>query len=237
MNVYKKKLFAQSPDLLKDIVQWDVYTWSKAILFWEENVNWNDVQNGLELGGHQGGLSLWLAMKGIDVVCSDLKDVKLTALKLHEKYPLIKSIQYEDIDATNIHYENHFDVIVFKSILGGIGRDNNCAAQKIVIDQVYKALKPGGKLLFAENAKGSRLLQWLRKKFVGWGSSWNYLSADEMQQLLKLFSSFEIKSTGVIAAFGNNESLRRVLATIDNKVLNYFFSHRFKYVLYGYAQK
>ncbi len=231
------KIFKQSPDLLNDIVQWDVHTWSKAIQFWEEKVNWNDVQNGLELGGHQGGLSLWLAMKGIDVVCSDLKDVKLTAKKLHEKYPLIKSIQYEDIDATNIHYENHFDIIIFKSILGGIGRNKNYAAQNLVMDQIYKALKPGGKLLFAENAKGLRLLQLMRKKFAGWGSAWNYLSVDEMQKLLKPFSTFEIKSTGVIAAFGSNERLRRVLASVDNRLLNHIFSDRSKYVVYGYAQK
>ena len=34
-------------------------------------------------------------------------------------------IIYQDIDATNIPYENYFDIIVFKSIIGGIGRNNN----------------------------------------------------------------------------------------------------------------
>jgi len=48
-------------------------------LYWESNIVWDKVQNGLELGGRQGGLSLWLALKGKTVVCSDLKDVKETA--------------------------------------------------------------------------------------------------------------------------------------------------------------
>ena len=111
-------------ELIKDIIQWDISSWSKALHFWENNIDWSKVSNGLELGGREGGLSLWLALKGKEVVCSDLNDVKNTAEHLHEKHNVSNLVKYEDIDATVIPYENYFDVIVFKSIIGGIGRNN-----------------------------------------------------------------------------------------------------------------
>ncbi len=42
-------------ELQKDIIQWDIRSWSKALTFWENQVDWNNVENGLELGGHEGG--------------------------------------------------------------------------------------------------------------------------------------------------------------------------------------
>jgi hypothetical protein len=63
-------------ELAKDIIQWDIKSWSKALEYWDNNTDWNNVKNGLELGGREGGLSLWLALKGKETVCSDLKDVK-----------------------------------------------------------------------------------------------------------------------------------------------------------------
>ncbi len=150
-------------ELTKDIIQWDIKSWSKALGYWDSNIDWSKVQNGLELGGRQGGLSLWLALKGKQTICSDLKD---TAEPLHLRYNVTSLIEYQDIDATNIPYENHFDIKVFKSIIGGIGRNYNYEIQQKVFKEIYKALKPGGKLLFAENLIASSVHQKLRKKFV-----------------------------------------------------------------------
>ena len=150
--------------LTSDIIQWDVRSWSEALKYWEQHVNWSTIHNGLELGGREGGLSLWLALKGIKTVCSDLHGVKEAASPLHQRYDVSSLITYKDIDATNIPYENHFDVIAFKSIIGGIGRNDNIEMQKKTFSEIYKALKPGGKLLFAENLAASPLHQTLRKK-------------------------------------------------------------------------
>ena len=174
-------------ELKKDIIQWDINSWSKALAYWEKSTDWSTVYNGLELGGRQGGLSLWLALKGKQTICSDLKDVKNTAEKLHLKYNVSSLVQYQDIDATNIPYENHFDIVVFKSIIGGIGSNDNYEAQQKTFNQIYKALKPGGKLLFAENLIASPLHQKLRKKFVNWGSTWRYVSINEIKECLKDF--------------------------------------------------
>lgn len=224
-------------ELKNDIIQWDIKSWSKALDYWDSNTDWSKIKNGLEIGGRQGGLSLWLALKGIDTVCSDLKDVKTTAEQLHLRHNITSLIKYQDIDATNIPYENHFDVIVFKSIIGGIGSNDNYEIQQKVFNEIYKALKPGGKLLFAENLVASKFHQRLRKKFVNWGNSWRYVSIKEMEVFLKDFSSFDIQTTGVLGTFGRNESQRNFLATVDKIILNKVCPDNWKYITYGIAEK
>lgn len=224
-------------ELTKDIIQWDIKSWSKGLRYWEENIDWRNIRNGLELGGRQGGLSLWLALKGIDTICSDLEHVKDTAEILHAKHKVSSLIQYRDIDATSIPYENYFDIIVFKSIIGGIGRNNNQEMQQQVFREIHKALKPGGKLLFAENLIASPLHQWLRKRFTGWGSSWRYVSVKEMHDFLGIFSSYDIKTTGVLATFGRNEKQRRLLADADELLFNRICPGSWNYIAYGIAEK
>lgn len=224
-------------ELIKDILQWDVKAWTKPLKYWEENVDWNKVGTVLELGGNQGGLSLWMASKGLSVVCSDLKNVELSAEKLHKKYPFSTLINYQDIDATSIPYQDYFDIIIFKSIIGGIGRNNNFEIQKQVFREIHKALKPGGKLLFAENLIASPLHQLLRKKFVKWGDSWRYITLEETNILLKDFSSKTVKSTGVLSALGRTENQRQALAGIDSLLFNRILPEKWKYIVYGMAVK
>jgi len=229
--------YQMSDKVLSDIIQWDVKSWSKAISYWDENVNWDEVKNCLELGGHQGGLSLWLALKGKNSLCSDLRDTKQTAEQLHIKYNVGSLIEYRDIDATEIPFENHFDVITFKSIIGGIGRDNHIERQQRVFKEIFKALKPGGKLLFAENLVASPLHQRMRRRYVNWGNSWRYVSIKEMEMFLEDFSSFHIKTTGVLGTFGRNEKQRIVLSAIDSFILNRISPRKWKYIAYGIAEK
>jgi SAM-dependent methyltransferase len=224
-------------DIIKDIIQWDIKAWSKALSYWNCNVDWNKVNIGLELGGREGGLSLWLALKGKRTICSDLTNVKSTAEKLHSLYNVSSVINYQDIDATTIPYENYFDIIVFKSIIGGIGSHNNFENQKKVFNEIHKALKPGGKLLFAENLVASPFHQKLRKAFVNWGKSWRYVSLNEMEVFLKDFSTYDLKATGVLGTFGRNERQRNLLSTIDQLILNKVCPSSWKYIVYGIAEK
>ena len=55
-------------EMIRDILQWDVKSWSKALHYWDNRVNWDTVENALELGAKKGGLSLWLAQKGVQTV-------------------------------------------------------------------------------------------------------------------------------------------------------------------------
>ncbi|GHV58162.1 hypothetical protein AGMMS49579_25160 [Spirochaetia bacterium] len=156
---------------------------------------------------------------------------------MHKKYKIHELITYQDIDATNIPYENYFDIIVFKSIIGGIGRNNNIAIQKKTFNEIYKALKPGGKLLFAENLAGSSFHQFLRRKFVKWGKSWRYISLNEYKTFFSSYKNYEVKATGMIALFGRSEWQRNALAIIDRLILNHICPDNWKYISFGIAEK
>jgi SAM-dependent methyltransferase len=223
-------------EFINDILQWDVKSWSKALYYWESEVDWSVVTNCLELGAREGGLSLWLASKQKMVVCSDLENVAQTSNPLHTKYSVESYITYQNINATDIPFENYFDVIVFKSIIGGIGRKDSKQLQQQVFDQIYKALKPGGKLLFAENLIASPLHKKVRS-LNEWSNYWNYLSLEDLHHFLTKFSSFEIKTNGVIGTFGRTEKQRRILATMDDLIFNKIIPSRWKYIAYGVAQK
>jgi SAM-dependent methyltransferase len=224
-------------NVVSDWVEWDVYNWSKALDFWKKNVELdNRGLTCLELGSRRGGLSLWLAMKGNYVVCSDINSPEQMALTLHKKYSFPGKIEYESIDATKIPYENHFDIVVFKSILGGISRNGNLDLNKVVVDEIYKSLKPGGVLLFAENLIASRMHQFFRKKVTRWGY-WNYLRLDGVKELFDKFELVHFKTAGFLGAFGRAEWQRKLLGWIDTILAERIATEKMKYIIFGTAVK
>lgn len=222
---------------LEEIIQWDVLTWSKALQYWDKTVDWDRAHTALELGAREGGLSLWLAQKGIQVLCSDYEKAQATALPLHQKHKVTALVSYEDIDATQIPYENHFDLILFKSVVGGIGRFGGKEAQQKVFEQIHKALKPGGMLLFAENLASSSLHQYMRKKYNAWGDYWRYLTLDDLEEFLAPFHSHSMRTTGFFGTFGRSEGQKRFFTRIDQIGPNFLFPARWRYVAFGVARK
>jgi ubiquinone/menaquinone biosynthesis C-methylase UbiE len=224
-------------ELYNDIIKWDVATWKVALNYWNKILPSSlSSFKCLELGAGDGGITLYLALKGGSVICSDIKISNMAKI-LHKKYNVAHLVKYENIDATNIPYpDNHFNIVTFKSMLGAIGRNNNKAKQKIAIQEIYRILKPNGIFLFAENLKGSFLHMLLRKKFVRWGKSWRYISIEEMKEFTSCFSSFKYLTVGFLGAFGRTESQRKVLYLLD-KIVELFIREKDKYVIYGYARK
>lgn len=225
-------------DLVRDIIEWDVGNWSEALRFWEHAIDWGGApKTCLEVGAGNGGLSLWLALKGHRVVCSDVTSPAERAARLHEKYGVAKLIEYAAIDATDIPDRAWFDIIAFKSILGGIGRNDDRARQQRAVDEMFDALKPGGMLLFAENLRASPAHRFFRERFVGWGKSWRYVTLAEMREFLRQFATVEMRATGVIGALGRTERERNLLARVDQVVLNHLCPGEWKYLGYGLAVK
>lgn len=220
-----------------DVMQWDVINWSVALPFWEAHVDWARCHHALEIGGREGGLSLWLAHRGVDVICSDLEDAGTTAAPSHRRFGVEDHVTYQDIDATQIPYENEFDLIVFKSILGGIGRGANSSVQQTVIDQIFKALIPGGILLFAENLTASPAHRYLRRRFVKWGDYWHYVTLPEMSAFFTAYTGVQIRTTGVLGTFGRSENQRRWLGKIDQALVNRIVPSHWRYIAYGVARK
>lgn len=222
---------------LRDVLQWDVDNWSQALNYWERHVPFDQVNRCLEVGANRGGLSLWLARKGKQVLCSDRSEVDLNSVARgeHVKAKVDDLIRYQAIDATNIPYENEFDLVVFKSILGHVGYAGK-EAQRVAIQQMHKALRPGGRLLFAENAVGSPLHRAARRLFVAWGDQWRYLSLGEMQEFLSVFPRHELRTAGFLSAFGRSEPQRHALASLD-RVVQPLTPRSWHHILFGIAQK
>ena len=223
------------PDV-RDFVIWDTVNWSKAIRFWEKQ---SQIQGGelncLELGSNQGGLSLWLRSYNNKVTCSDLQSPEETASAYHHQFG-VSDISYQSIDATDVPYEDVFDIIAFKSMLGGASRGGKDENKRIVLEQIHKALKPGGKLLFAENLEASTMHRFLRKRFIKWGHDWNYLNYQEAKELFNNFSELKFITVGFWGAFGRNETQRRILGRID-QVTSPIIPPKYRYIIIGIATK
>ena len=225
-------------DARSEIIAWDVGNWAPALNFWEEHGALGERPlECLEIGANKGGLSLWLAQRGHRVLCTDLENSEANAKPLLERHGVLDRVSFEDIDATEIPYRERFDVIVFKSVLGGIGHDDSIARQRKAMESMYAALRPGGRLLFAENLRGSPLHRYFRKRFISWGNRWRYVSSDEMRAFLSPFRHMQFRTTGFFGAFGRRESQRRLLSSFDRLAVNALVPASWHYVIYGVAQK
>jgi SAM-dependent methyltransferase len=221
-----------------DVLKWDVGNWSAALDYWERH---GSIERSglecLEIGANEGGLSAWLASRGHRVLCSDLEGCERIARPLMERHGLADRVTFEDIDATSIPYENRFDVIVFKSVLGGVGHDGAIDRQRKAVQAMHRALRPGGRLLFAENLIGSSMHKFFRSKFIRWGNSWRYVTIDEMRDFLRDFRDVKYSTTGVLGTLGRSEGQRRMLSAVDRAALNALAPPAWRYIMYGVATK
>ena len=225
---------------MQSYVQWDVRNWSRALDFWQRSCRPGVFRGAevLEIGSRDGGLSLWFAEQGATrVVCSDLEGPSTAALEIHEASVVRDNIEYAAIDATDIGVVGGFDVVAFKSVLGGVGGVGGYEAQMRAVRGMHAALRPGGTLLFAENLVASPLHASLRRRFVAWGDRWRYVTLDEMNGLLWPFSDVTYKSLGFAGAFGRSESQRSVLAALDAAVLDRVVPPGWRYIVAGVASK
>jgi SAM-dependent methyltransferase len=222
---------------LAEFVEWDLANWSPALDFWLQSTSL-DLSNSLalELGAGLGGLSLWLALKGARVVCTDLRCVTAEARALHAKYNVQHLITYQAIDATSIPYAEQFDIVLFKSVLGDIGRGRRRELQDKAVREIYNALKPGGELWFAENLTGSALHRFSRR-FIKRGSLWRYVSLGEVKEFLSPFRCFNYRTTGFLAVFGRSGLPRNLLGALDRVLFNHIVPERWRYVVIGTARK
>lgn len=226
------------PVPLEQVVEWDIANWSKALEFWHTHSNKSLTEcTALELGSRHGGLSLWLAEQGARVICSDIGLPSEQAYAKHKRFGVSDHIEYADIDATAIPFNNQFDIVVFKSALGGIGHNGNNANQALALQQMYQALKPGGELWFAENLQASPLHGFLRRRLVDWAGHWNYLSITRMEEYLTPFAQLDYHCVGFLGAFGRSEAQRRALAAIDTHLCDKVLPASWRYIMFGVARK
>nr|WP_255431094.1 class I SAM-dependent methyltransferase [Pedobacter sp. N36a] len=220
---------------LKDIIDWDIVNWAKALDYWEKNADLkNKGYDCLELGTANGGLSLWLSLHQNKVLCTDLMPPKEKARSIHKKYNCDSNIEYAAMDALNIPFKDHFDVVVFKSILGGISQNGKDENKLKTLNEIHKALKPGGKLLFAENLEASLFHKMLRKKYGT--PDWNYLRWNEIEEIFQSYKNVSFTTVGFLGCLGRNEHQRNILGRIDHQI-EMMIPQKMHYIMIGIADK
>lgn len=223
---------------LSDFIEWDVRNWSAALDFWLAHSSQRLAGcSALEVGSRNGGLSLWMASQGARVICSDLNGPTERAVRQHRESGLSHLIEYQSVDATNIPYTEQFDVILFKSVLGGIGGACGRESQARAVMQMHRALKKGGELFLAENLVASPVHRYFRRKYISSGTRWRYVSVAEMEEFLTPFSQVRLATTGFTGAFGRSETQRDWLGRIDKVLFEHLVPSSWKYIIMGVARK
>ena len=120
--------------------------------------------------------------------------------------------------------------------MGGISRNGQDKLKERTLNEIYKCLKPGGKLLFAENIEASLLHTFMRKNFIKWGSGWNYLKYRDINQIFGKFKNVKYETVGFFGAFGRTEKQRNMLGKLDN-LLAPFIPESSRYIVMGIAEK
>ena len=190
-------------------------------------------KNILELGGNNASLSMWAAGKGGLVTCSDIVGFKnQNSQKVnHNKKG---SIRYEIIDALDIGLKETYDFILFKSMLGGIGRIGSEKLQMDVMREIHKSLKKGGEVLFIENMRGAFIHQMYRKRYGARRNDWCYPSFFDFIEMSKIFSKVKYETFGVLGSSGN--LLIKVRKSFDSK-FEKTFPKSWRYIFAGIYQK
>jgi SAM-dependent methyltransferase len=223
---------------LPDIIGWDVVNWSQALAFWNARAQIPKAASCLELGcGSNSSLSLWLALLGNSVLCSDFGGVPESTKATHRRHGVADRISYGDVDASAISYRERFDVIIFKSMLGGVVRTDPGRLSREIVSRIHDALKPGGMLLFAENLTSTPAHRFARSYFVGRGATWHYFALSELEGMLSCFRSFELTTFGFLGCFGRSEPQRRLLGKLDSSILDKLVPARWHYIAAAIAYK
>jgi SAM-dependent methyltransferase len=209
-----------SPSLQRAILEWDVQTWSHALYLWENHLPHNlKGLKGLEIGARRGGLSLYLAIKGAHMICSDLHSPEAAASPLHQRYQVKSHVSYQAVNALALPFpDQSLDLIACKSVLGGLKRNNQADLKQMALREIQRVLKPGGYLLLAENLAGSQAHLFLRQRFQAWGHYWEYLTWDNLPDLLKPLEIIALEAHGITALLGRNEQQRHWLAQLDQRL-------------------
>ena len=229
-------------NIIQKSIGWDVGTWKKSIDFFDHYIDYNNINTALELGAgsKNGGYSLYLAYKGINVLCTNVIEVSNETKMIHKQFNLSDFINYDVINALDMPKNKQYDLVVFKSVLGGLARNNQVHVAEKAIEQIYKSINKNGLLVFAENIEGTFLHKFFRNKFSYGkdGSGWKYFNIDDLIKIVnKKFDICNYDTNGVIACFGRTEFQRNLLSKFDNYIFNRITPQKYKYVFMCVCRK
>jgi ubiquinone/menaquinone biosynthesis C-methylase UbiE len=191
----------------------------------------------LEIGARRGGVSLYFALRGAaNVVCSDLHGPEPIAREVHRRHGVEGQIVYLGADATRLPFvDNSFDVVVSKSVLGGIGSHSHRDHVEAALAEVHRVLRPGGWFCFAENLDGTAWHRLSRRVCTSWGRRWYYFELAEFRQLLNQFDDIHFATHGFLGVLGRSEKQRCLLGRLDDMIAP-LLPRSQHYLVYGVAR-
>lgn len=231
--------------MIHDVIEWDVYNWSNALTHWTNKISQVSASEArvLCLGERNGGLSLWFALQGFQVICSDFNGPRQEANRLHERYGVADKIQYADINIFQIPFpENTFDIVACKSVIGGLKLDyrdkssRTVENQKLAIEEIRRVLKPGGIFCGAENMRGSWVHMTARKLLKGDKIGWRHLRVTEIYQLFDEFTNSDFQFYGFMGSYYRSKILNKLSSIID-KILSSIMPRQWLYIAFIVAKK
>lgn len=161
MNLHQVQLESKMRwNLLKDVIEWDVRSWAPCLDFWALVIQRKQPTSTrvLTVGERNGGISLWFALQGFNVICSDRGGPTRRASELHRYYGVSDRVAYADINVFSMPYSDaSFDFVACKSVIGGLKAVNRDATtrtldnQSRAVEEIHRVIKPGGCFLGAEN--------------------------------------------------------------------------------------
>lgn len=232
-----------SDQVIKDAIEWDVINWANTLFFWSEAMREFKPHNSrvLCLGERNGGLSLWFALQGFTVVCSDFHGPSEAAKLLHKQYQVTELIEYANVNIFDIPYQNDsFDIVACKSVIGGLKLDykdkrtRTLYNQKLAVNEVKRVLKPEGIFVGAENMKGSIVHQTLRKLLKGNKIGWRHLSLDDITWIFSDYSERNFKFYGFLGTYFGDFSY---VSGFFDRWLSKFLPKKWLYISFFIARK
>ncbi len=223
----------------KDIIGWDINNWGESLNFFDKNIDYSTVKKVLELGAFSksGGYTLHFAEKKLNVICSGYYEPDEKLKSIHNRYNLKKYIKYRRIDASDIKCQEKFDIVCFKSMLGGIAGKWDKSKVALVLDEIYKSLNKNGYLVFSENLYSTRVHNTFRR--LSKDDNWHYFKKDELNNLISdiKFEIISQKTLGFLGCFGRNEYQRSFLSLFDRLFFNHFIPSEYHYILFSVLKK
>jgi SAM-dependent methyltransferase len=211
--------------LLKDVIEWDVRSWSPCLDFWAPVIQHKEPGSVhvLTVGERNGSISLWFALQSFNVICTDRGGPTRRASELHRHYGVADRVAYADINVFSMPYPDaSFDIVACKSVIGGLKlvyRDATTRTldnQSRAVQEIHRVIKPGGYFLGAENLAGT----WFHRKMRSWAKNgrvgWRHLTRVEIDRLFACFEVVEQHPYGFLGSKFTRLGLDYLSAAIDS---------------------
>ncbi|HYG86189.1 MAG TPA: hypothetical protein VD978_08010 [Azospirillum sp.] len=182
--------------LIEDCCGWNRRTWADAVAFAVSTLP-KDLHNKsvLEIGaGKYSCIAPAFAAMGANVFCSYYRqprhEIENGRLRyISEKYG-IRNISLLEVDIHNV--TGVYDIIVLKSVFGGICRGDDCGKMRTVVKGLMEHLADDGTILTMDNGYVGPFIK-LSRMFGAGKHRWTYFKQEDIQNHL---ADYDIETRG-----------------------------------------